>query len=59
MITNVKPPVWMPDKREWVLEIPMHDNNIGDYIQVVRAEALISITNYIKLLKEKGNGQQR
>ena len=43
----------MPEPREFVLEIPMHDKEIGDYTQVVRFESLVSLQNYIPLLKEK------
>ena len=41
-----------PEKREFVLEIPMHDEIIGDYVQVVRFEALVSLQRFVEMLKE-------
>ena len=45
-------PRWNKETREWVLEIPMNDENIGDYIQVVRTETLYSLQKYINETKQ-------
>ena len=42
-----------PEKREFVLEMPMHDKIIGDYVQVVRFEALVSLQRFVEMLKER------
>lgn len=53
MITNVKPPVWMPDKRQWLVEYTVKDKDAGAYVQKVTTETLISAVNYTKLLEEQ------
>lgn len=45
-------PKWNPEIREWVLEIPMHDKDAGDYVQVFTFEALISAQNFINELNK-------
>lgn len=53
MITNVKPPVWTPDKRQWLITYTVKDNDAGDYIQKVWCEALVSAERIVKQIKEK------
>lgn len=59
MITNVKPPVWMPDKRQWLIEYAVADIIDGrniKYYQRVWCEALVSAENYIALIKQHIRG---
>lgn len=53
MITNVKPPVWDKNNREWILDYVVNDPDIGIYTQRIRTEALISAHRCIKMIKEK------
>lgn len=53
MITQVIPPVWIPDKRQWLVEYIVKDQDAGDYIQKVWCEALVSAQRYIELLKQR------
>lgn len=51
MITNVKPPVWVPDKRQWLVEYTVNDKDAGAYVQKVWCEALVSAERIIKEIK--------
>lgn len=53
MITNVKPPVWVPDKRQWLVEYTVNDKDAGAYVQKVWCEALVSAERIIKEIKSK------
>ena len=53
MITNVKPLVWVPDKRQWLVEYTVNDKDAGIYVQKVWCEALVSAERIIKEIKEK------
>lgn len=53
MITNVKPPVWQPDKRQGLVEYTVNDKDAGDYVQKVWCEALVSAERIIKEIKSK------
>lgn len=53
MITNVKPPVWMPDKRQWLVEYTVKDTDVSAYVQKVWCEALVSAERMIQQIKEK------
>lgn len=52
-ILRITDPQWNKDNRCWIFNYVIQDKNMGEYVQVVRTEALISAMNYIKLLKEK------
>ena len=56
MITNIKPPVWQPDKRQWLIEYAIADVVDGrnvKYYQRVWCEALVSAERITKEIKEK------
>lgn len=53
MITNVKPPIWIPDKRQWLIEYTVTDKDAGAYVQKVWCEALVSAQRYVELLKKR------
>lgn len=56
MITNVKPPVWMQDKRQWLVEYAVADIIDGKnvkYYQRVWCEALVSAERITKEIREK------
>ena len=56
MITNVKDPVWSPDKRQWLVEYAVADVVDGKnvkYYQRVWCEALVSATKMIAEIKNK------
>lgn len=57
-ILDIREPVWNPDTRTWVLNYVVadiiDDRNVK-YIQTITCEALISVENYVKLLKERMN----
>lgn len=53
MITNVKPPVWQPDKRQWLVEYTVKDKDAGVYLQRVHAETLVAAERYMELIKGK------
>ena len=53
MITNIKPPVWQPDKRQWLIEYTVKDKDAGAYVQKVWCEALVSAERITKEIKEK------
>ena len=52
MITNVKPPVWMLDKRQWLVEYTVNDKDAGAYAQKVWCEALVSAERIIQQIKQ-------
>lgn len=56
MITNVKSPVWMQDKRQWLIEYTVTDKDAGAYVQKVWCEALVSAENYLALIKQRIRG---
>ena len=56
MITNVKPLVWQPDKRQWLVEYTVKDKDAGAYVQKVWCEALVSAENYLALIKQRIRG---
>lgn len=56
MITNIKPPVWIPDKRQWLVEYTVKDKDAGAYVQKVWCEALVSAENYLTLIKQHIRG---
>lgn len=51
MIKAVSQPVWVPDKRQWLVEYTVNDKDAGIYVQKVWCEALVSAENYIKFVK--------
>lgn len=56
MITNVKPPVWIPDKRQWLIEYAVADVVDGrnvKYYQRVWCEALVSAERITQMIKDK------
>lgn len=53
MITNVKPPVWQPDKRQWLIEYTVKDKDAGVYVQKVWCEALVSAERITNEIREK------
>lgn len=53
MITNVKPLVWMPDKRQWLIEYTVNDKDAGAYVQKVWCEALVSAERITKEIKQR------
>ena len=53
MITNVKPPVWIPDKRQWLVEYTVTDKDAGAYVQKVWCEALVSAERITNKIREK------
>lgn len=53
MITNVKSPVWQPDKRQWLVEYTVTDKDAGAYVQKVWCEALVSAERITKEIREK------
>ena len=53
MITNVKPPVWIPDKRQWLVEYTVNDKDAGAYVQKVWCEALVSAETITNEIREK------
>ena len=53
MITNVKPPIWIPDKRQRLIEYTVKDKDAGAYIQKVWCEALVSAERITKEIREK------
>lgn len=57
-ILDIREPKWNPDTRTWVLNYVVadiiDDRNVK-YIQTITCEALISVENYVKLLKERMN----
>lgn len=53
MITNVKPPVWIPDKRQWLVEYTVKDKDAGAYVQKVWCEALVSAKRMLKEIRSK------
>lgn len=53
MISNVKNPVWIPDKRQWLVEYTVDDKYAGAYVQKIWCEALVSAERMIKEIKEK------
>lgn len=52
-IVKVNEPYWDKKTRQWILEYTVRDKNAGDYIQIVKAEALISIDRIIKTIQSK------
>ena len=50
-IIQIKEPQWV--NREWVLDYVIQDEDAGIYTQRIRFEALISLNNYVKMLKER------
>lgn len=55
-ILQIREPWWNPADRVWVLKYVVADEIDGrnvKYIQTITCEALISMQNYINLLKEK------
>ena len=53
MITNVKPPVWILDKRQWLVEYIVKDTDAGAYVQKVWCEALVSAERITNEIREK------
>ena len=53
MIINIKPPVWQPDKRQWLIEYTVKDKDAGAYVQKVWCEALVSTEIITQMIKEK------
>lgn len=53
MIKAVSQPIWMPDKRQWLVEYTVKDKDAGDYVQKVWCEALVSAERIIK--ETRGN----
>ena len=53
MITDIKTPVWQPDKRQWLVEYTVKDKDAGTYVQKVWCEALVSAERVVALVKEK------
>ena len=53
MITNIKPPVWQSDKRQWLIEYTVKDKDAGAYVQKVWCEALVSAERITQMIKEK------
>lgn len=53
MITDIKMPVWMPDKRQWLIEYIVKDKDAGAYVQKVWCEALVSAERITKEIREK------
>lgn len=53
MITNVKSPVWVQDKRQWLIEYTVTDKDAGAYVQKVWCEALVSAERITKEIREK------
>lgn len=54
-ILQIREPWWNPADRVWVLKYVVADEIDGrnvKYIQTVTCEALISVVNYVKLIKE-------
>lgn len=51
MITQISNPVWNPSKRMWVITYTVQDKIIGEYIQVVETETLLSAENYANFIK--------
>lgn len=53
MITNVKPQVWIPDKRQWLVEYIVKDKDASAYVQKVWCEALVSAEKMLKEIRSK------
>lgn len=56
MITQITPPVWNPDKREWVINYGVSDyvdDRPVKYVQKVLCEALVSAERITQMIKDK------
>lgn len=53
MITQITPPVWQPDKRQWLIEYTVNDKDAGAYVQKVWCEALVSAERITQMIKDK------
>lgn len=50
-MANTFNPYWDKKIRRWVLEYIIHDKDIGDYVQVIQTETLISMDRVIKAIR--------
>lgn len=51
MIKAVSQPVWVPSKRQWLVEYTVKDKDAGVYVQKVWCEALVSAERIIKEIR--------
>lgn len=52
-IVKVNEPIWNSRLRQWIINYIVFDNKIGEYVQTVKCEALVSAQNMFKEIKGK------
>lgn len=52
-ITGISDPQWNPITREWLFAYMVNDQEIGKYLQIVKAETLLATQRMIQEIKTK------